>query len=725
MALEAPLSADMLQQMLEHAPQVMVVVSVPELRVTYANRAARHVLAGDLSGDLVGARLGDAVPFLDPAMAEAAARSGQPQSASPAAPIAGPGATWWDVSCVPLPSAVLVTAVDVTAHERAKAEAQGAHDMLDAILAHIPEGISISQGPDVRVALVSAQGVALAGRARDDLTGRSALYSSEWWEVYRPGSDEQLPPEDRPMARATRTGAVTTNETLLLRRPDGSKVPVLCNAGPIRDAEGRITGAILAWRDISELQRAQDAQRHSEELLRQVLLQIPAAVFVVEAPDGRMAFKSRLVDDVLGHPDTDLSRARASMQSWAMHPDGTAYALEEYPSRRALFKGETVHAEPMIYLRGDGRGIELEMHAGPIRNDAGEIVAAVAAAFDVTERNLAASQLHESEERLRVALEAGGLGTWEIDPVDGTTRIGRSLAVMLGLPAQPVVWERSAAMALIHPDDRERVAAMFASAVAEGDDYVNEFRAGRADGSTRWFTSHGRIIRASDGTPLRAVGVVRDVTDRRMREEHLREALESRELLLREADHRIKNSLQLVGSLLGLQRARLSDPDAVAALDGAMTRVMAVSEAHRALHQSIDLRHVVLDQMLRDLCSHVGALMPAVAFVCECPPDIELDTERAIPLGLVVSELLTNAAKHAYPSASGAVRTTAGIVDGRFEIVVEDTGVGMAAPRAGLGSTIVRSLAAQIGATLDVMSAPGQGTQARLTFPRRESAAAG
>jgi PAS domain S-box-containing protein len=478
--------------------------------------------------------------------------------------------------------------------------------------------------------------------------------------------------------------------------------------------------------EADELRQAQAALRASEERLRAVLLQVPAAVFIVEAPDGRLTLKSRLVDEVLGNPSSDLALARSTLQGWAIHADGSPYALSEYPSRRALHGGETVRAEPMLYARGDGRMIDLEMYAGPVRDAAGEIVAAVAVALDVTERKHAAQRLRESEARLRVALDAGGLGTWEVDPLTNTNYLDRSLAVMLGLPPEPVALDRTVSAGFIHPDDRERVAEAFARVMADGEQYVSEFRARRMDGSTRWLIAHGRIIRAPDGRPVRAVGVIRDVTERRAREDRLREAAEARELLLREADHRIKNSLQLVGSLLGLQRSRLSDPDAVAALDGAITRVMAISEAHRALHQSADLRHIALDEMLRDLCAHVGTLNPALTFLCDCPAGLELDTERAIPLGLVVSELLTNAAKHAYPSdgisGGGEVRTAVGLAEGGFEIVVSDSGVGMgasASSRARLGSTIVRALVGQIGATMEVMSAPGQGTRTWLRFARR------
>jgi two-component sensor histidine kinase len=273
---------------------------------------------------------------------------------------------------------------------------------------------------------------------------------------------------------------------------------------------------------------------------------------------------------------------------------------------------------------------------------------------------------------------------------------------------------------LIHPDDIDRVRHAFNQAMAEGDRFKTEYRALAADGSTRWLISHGRFLRDGRGRAVRAVGVVRDITDRRLREDRLRETIEARELLLREADHRIKNSLQLVASLLSLQRSRLSDPDAASALDSAIRRVIAVGEAHKALHQSSDLQHVNFADMLRDLCAHVGALNPALSFVCDCPAALKLDTARAIPLGLIASELLTNAAKHAYPEGSGQILASVATDGDRLLLTVADQGVGLppgGVMRAGLGSSIVRSLAAQIGVELEQSSSAGTGTCVILRAP--------
>jgi len=183
-------------------------------------------------------------------------------------------------------------------------------------------------------------------------------------------------------------------------------------------------------RDTKELERAQAAARVGDERLRAVLLQIPAAIFIVEAPDGRVSFKSRLVDELLGNPDNDLARAKNNLRGWAVHRDGSPYDLLEYPSRRALFQGETVRAEPMAYRRGDGQLINLEMHAGPVRSETGEVIAAVAVALNVTERHkLEARQaflfrLHDALRNLTDPREMLTAAATELGRHLGAARVG-------------------------------------------------------------------------------------------------------------------------------------------------------------------------------------------------------------------------------------------------------------------------------------------------------------
>jgi two-component sensor histidine kinase/PAS domain-containing protein len=250
-----------------------------------------------------------------------------------------------------------------------------------------------------------------------------------------------------------------------------------------------------------------------------------------------------------------------------------------------------------------------------------------------------------------------------------------------------------------------------------------EFEAVFADGSSIALLSNASPIRDAAGRLVGAVSASLDVTALKRTEAALREAIAARELLQREADHRIKNSLQLVASMLRLQRARMADAGAIAALDDAVARVGAVAQAHAALQGSPDLRSADAGAMVEDLCRFVGDLNADVRVTCLRDGDTGLDMERAIPLGLVVSELLTNAVRHAYPpGVAGEVEVrVVGLTEG-LEISVVDRGRGMegSATRPGsLGRDLVRTLSARIGAEVQTWSQPGEGTRVTLRMEQR------
>jgi two-component sensor histidine kinase len=179
--------------------------------------------------------------------------------------------------------------------------------------------------------------------------------------------------------------------------------------------------------------------------------------------------------------------------------------------------------------------------------------------------------------------------------------------------------------------------------------------------------------------------------------------------------------------VLRLQRGRVADPAAIAILDETIARIAAVAEAHAALHQSADLTRVDVGIMVRDLARHVGALNPDVAIRYDVTGSPMLDAQRAIPLGLVVSELLTNALRHAYPPGEpGEVAVTVTGGPEALEVVVRDNGIGIAdrPGRTGsLGAALVQSFAARIGATVETRSAAGQGTTVVLRLDPAETVA--
>jgi two-component sensor histidine kinase len=346
----------------------------------------------------------------------------------------------------------------------------------------------------------------------------------------------------------------------------------------------------------------------------------------------------------------------------------------------------------------------------------------VCALIDVTDQVTAQKALERERERLRLALEAGALAVWEFNPQTGVSSIDARYAATMGFEGGFANSTRAEIGRSIHPDDRQRVGQEHDAAVAGGGDYRIEFRVVDATERIRWVVSKGMMIQGDTPSSSTLVGVIQDITDHRTREEQLREFAAHREMLIREADHRIKNSLQMVTSLLRMQLRGLEDTPVADALRGAIARVQAIAASHMALQSSQDFQTVDLAFVLKELCAHFTTFHPDADIDCHIHGPLVMDADRAIPLGLVVNELMTNALRHAFPGGKpGTVSLRAFAQESDVVVRVGDDGVGttQASKNGGLGSKIIGALTAQVGARVETERKPHVGTSVTLRLPIR------
>ncbi len=207
-------------------------------------------------------------------------------------------------------------------------------------------------------------------------------------------------------------------------------------------------------------------------------------------------------------------------------------------------------------------------------------------------------------------------------------------------------------------------------------------------------------------------------------ESEVRLARDRAEMLLAEVNHRVGNSLALVSTLVSMQSNLLTDQVAKDALAETKARIFAIASVHKCLYSSGDVRQVDLREYLDGLLQNLGMSMQADGNGTRLQTDLEpirLVTDDTISLGIVVTELVTNAFKYAYPKRDGeiSVRLRA-LGTGSAELTVEDAGIGReaAAKGTGLGTRIIKAMATTMNAEIDYKDrAPG--TAARLTFPLR------
>ena len=196
-----------------------------------------------------------------------------------------------------------------------------------------------------------------------------------------------------------------------------------------------------------------------------------------------------------------------------------------------------------------------------------------------------------------------------------------------------------------------------------------------------------------------------------------------REVLLREVNHRVGNSLQIIASLLHLQANSATQEDVKAALTNAMGRVAAVAQVHRRLYTSHDLKSVLLNQYLESLLEDLrrsaeGNKMSRLTLSAE---PIEIDPDRAVAIGIIVNELVMNAVKYAYPDGAGPIHVELRADGDDLLLAIADDGVGLhvkADPRStGMGQRIVSAMASKLEASVERDPAH-TGTRVMVRFPR-------
>ncbi|MFW5777382.1 MAG: sensor histidine kinase [Spirochaetota bacterium] len=440
----------------------------------------------------------------------------------------------------------------------------------------------------------------------------------------------------------------------------------------------------------------------------------PEAVYWIRS-DHRIVYANEAAAEMLGYPRSELIGMGVGDIDAEYGETGRVEPAEDGVSDAGprLFK--------RMHRTSDGRLVPVEIAIRFL--EFGRRRLRCAYCRDVSARLEAARLIRERERRLREAQEIARVGYGYFVPERDTLRVSGKAAEILGhvfhegtdgLSPIPV----RAMVELFGPGERSRFVRGIAHLVRDDVRYHAVHDITLPDGSSRSIFLHARWDTDDGGETCRSrvIGTIQDVTAMRATERELRTAVRDREVLLREIHHRVKNNMQIVSSLLSLQALRTVDEPAAEILQDGQQRIRAMAHIHELLYRhehagSVDVAEyvTVLTDSLRSTYSRQTE---RVAMRLAVSP-VQLPMDTAIPTGLILNELVTNAYKHAFPDGRpGEIEVGFDTVDDAFRFWVGDNGVGIATregSRAGnsLGMQIVAMLADQLGATLTVSSEAG------------------
>ena len=345
----------------------------------------------------------------------------------------------------------------------------------------------------------------------------------------------------------------------------------------------------------------------------------------------------------------------------------------------------------------------------PVFQD-GQLIALIHHVEDVTSEFIGR---RDQAIRLNLAKQVSGVGYGELDLQTGTANVSHELADLFGYPDTEGTFPITKLFERIHPDDLEHVKKSLEGVTASDATVNADYRIVLPRGDIRWLNTRGEVL-FEHGKPARFIGASLDLTHSKKREEVLQKTLterdkllEQKETLLGDVNHRIKNSLHLVSSILRLEAASVEDDHVKHSLQQASLRVHAVSSVHELIYKSQNVTHVDVGEYIPQLVDFLSTSTETDSRRIEnvvYAQAVVLPTDLAINLALLINELVTNAHKHAF------VEREQGRVDVRLHqegtlltLTVSDDGIGSAKglERVGLGSKIVAGIVRQLGATME------------------------
>mgnify|MGYP006275347541 FL=1 len=586
--------------------------------------------------------------------------------------------------------------VDETSKREIEEDLRNSNWERDSII-QLAQELIVRHDRDGKWTFVNDRACEFFGRPREELIGR------DFRDYVHPDDILSTESAGKQMVaeHSSITGLVNRQRT-----PRGWRT-VRWNSAPILDDSGRYLGHQATGRDITEEVQFKE-QLQSQNAAQRLLLDTMEAQAWFLVDDATYGLANRAHAEFLGLSIEDIQFKDLSdflpQDVAQICRSNNAYVFET---------GRTLHSEERLC---DGSGGEhiLMISRTPKLNPEGAVEYVVCVGNDVTDQMHKEAQLAEERRRLATIIQATDVGTWEWNAKTGETRFNKRWAAMLGYsleelsPLSVQTWRN-----LAHPDDLAQSDRLLEEHFSgRSSIYRCEVRVRHKDGHWIWILDTGSIAEwDDDGTPLWVYGIHQDITERKRAEEELQRSLDSQELLMREMNHRVKNNLSLVSSLISLKDATLGER---ADLSDIRQQVHTIQTVHEELQQTDDLTQVNLRTYLQDLLETLFTRLTSLPVRIEnSVQDLTVSSRTAVPIGLIVNEAATNAIRHGFSSAPDTHTFSVDLRTSNDNCVLVIANSGTPLPETvdvekphGLGLQLISALVSQLDGTLKVEREP-------------------
>lgn len=298
--------------------------------------------------------------------------------------------------------------------------------------------------------------------------------------------------------------------------------------------------------------------------------------------------------------------------------------------------------------------------------------------MDISERKKAEEALLDSEEKYRTLFEANPIYTILLDVNGKILDINDITANLSGLPKEELIGKSFNELDFYQTEDYSEQRIKFQEALNEKSPplYISKVT---INGNKHWIENRFTLLKNDDERSI--LLIANDITESKKAEKEIKSSLKEKENLLREIHHRVKNNMQIISSLLNLQTKYVNDAEAINVLQESQNRVKSMAMIHEKIYQSNDLEEINFADYIQSLISNlfytynIDKNLVKSTFKIE---NITLNMETAVPCGLIISELISNSLKYAFPNKMhGDITVSLKSIEDTYELMIKDNGIGL------------------------------------------------